>query len=85
MNGSPLGGVTVILTVSASLRLVRTAFFAALLSLTVNVTVPAFADLVEEPTLTRLLPLRPSADAFANSSTRTREPARATVTEPLTA
>ena len=50
-----------------------------------NVAVPAPADLVEEPTLIWLLPLRPSADGFASSSTLTRDPARATEIEPLTA
>ena len=85
MNAAPLEGVTVIFTVTASLRLLRRAFLAALLRLTVNRVVPAPADLVDEPTLICLLPLRPSADGFASSSTVTRDPARATAIEPLTA
>ncbi len=79
-----MAGVTVTLSVSASLRFVRRAFLAAALSLIENDAVPAPAVLVELPADTVPFPFLPSAVAFARTSTLTREPARATAIEPLT-
>ena len=81
----PFGGVTVILIVSASLPRRASALRAALLRVTVNLAVPAFAVLVTLPTRTRARPLRRSADGLASTLTLSREPARATAIEPFTA
>lgn len=84
LNGLPLGGVTVILTVRASLPRRASASRAALLTVTENVSVPAFAVRVTLPTGTWGRPPSVSADRLANTVTQIREPARNTTIEPRT-